>query len=301
MTLKSTQIRTTFFSIFGSDPIADGSSSSLPVFTSTVWDKGIQPLFLLSLKKARKDYSGNVVRLIRLSDFQEKSFTFDVTNEVDSLAMQAWASSAGCKIVKWNDQGGLGNDAIGLNLTTSFDFNPVEVRIEASTGVSNSGCVLYIDDVSVSPIYTLFANAVRNNNAGNPEHIIGAAVTLNFPFSGILFNGTTDSTGIGQRDSGTALAKADYSVDDAQWHRIIGTFASVNSKLYNDRTNTTTGSTGTTNYKQTQFIIGNSHYWASGRPLTTGFIDFAACIQTSLGNTDVSAYDEWMRAKTSRS
>lgn len=302
MTLRSTNIRTIFFPLFGSEPIADGSSGSLPAFTSTVWDEGVQPLFLISLAKASKNYNGNSVRLLRLSDFQERSFGFDQTNEVDALAIQSWASNAGCKIVTGFDQSGQGNNALSLSLRTSFDFNPIEVRIEASTGVSSGNNFLYIADISVSPVYAMFANAIKRNNTGSIEHIIGTPVTgSTFPYSGLVFAGSTDSAGIGQLDSGTALSKDNFSIDDDAWHRLIGVFASANSKFYADRTNTTAGSTGTTNYKKDCFVIGSTKYWSGTRQLTTGFLDFAAVVPTSLGDTEVSAYDAWMQANTSRS
>lgn len=146
-----------------------------PVAAPPLFDVVSGAAWGVSLRKLRKDYSGNCLRVRRAGDNAEQDIGFDAAGVIDTSALLAFVNASGNDdghVVTWYDQGPDGYDV--TNATTSQQ--PLIVDNGSVLSDSSSNPVIKFDSASSTSFETSATPA--NIGGGTNDSFIHAVVTI---------------------------------------------------------------------------------------------------------------------------
>lgn len=106
-----------------SSSIQVGGGGSFSGLLDTVVDAG----FFYSLRRVNSAYTGDLIRVRRLSDLTESDIGA-VGDTLDRASLESFCSGTTCYVQYWYDQSGNGRDAIAWNESTTEDNMPIIVE-----------------------------------------------------------------------------------------------------------------------------------------------------------------------------
>jgi len=209
-----------------------------------------------SLRKLDKDYSGNCVKIVRISDSDSLDIGF-VGNFVDTAAISTFCASTTCRVRVWYDQSGNGNNAVNYTNGTT------QPRIYASNAffrIKNIPCVDFNSASNNNLVYTKGSEI-----AVQPVSIFGSFDINSILGTNILFDGQTllrfmlnplrsDST-LTLTNGGLELKKK-ADIDLLNPAVFYALFSGANSQASVNNNATSTGTIGT-NSIGTRYVLGN--------------------------------------------
>jgi hypothetical protein len=150
-----------------------------------------------SLRKLRSAYTGNCIRVQRVSDLVEQDIGF-VNNVLDTATLLTFAGASNCVVRTWFDQSGNSRNATsGLTTANYIVIGGVLQTINSKSAISIlnlqiTSSFTVIDDVS----YFMVQNKLSSNSGG--------INTGSAPGLGLLFSNWNDGNLYFQRSNGTS-------------------------------------------------------------------------------------------------
>jgi hypothetical protein len=176
----------------GTSGWSDWTSAETLAATQNIDDLSSTPLYVFGFERLISTYTGNCVRLRRVSDDAIEDYDFDSNGYLDIEAIIAWIGDSTARVVIWYDQSGNGNNAVQ-------NTNDNQMVLEFPDGVpalTGNGSTHLFCNLPTAPIDPQsFTICIANKNRSSSG--------LRFALAGHIGTGVTSRVYMG--NSGTGI------------------------------------------------------------------------------------------------